>query len=147
MSIPTESPGSCIAIRHAQTDFLPSATRPASLEASVTSASMNKADLGALNEFGEQFRSAGIDISREELHELRVFDEFLAYHVQPNGICDVQCTLLWNEWVRTFRRQVHAFPKLILEKEFRSVILDKFGTDVAHDDFRGAIYNGIRFVP
>jgi len=100
-----------------------------------------------LNQFGRQFRDAGTGIDQEELQELRVFDEFLAYHVQPNGICDVQCMLLWNEWVRAFLRQTRAFPKLILEEEFRSVITDKFGVDVADAGFRGSIYNGIRFVP
>jgi hypothetical protein len=100
-----------------------------------------------LSQFGEQFRLTGIDISHEEVHELRVFDEFLACHVQPNGIFNVQCMLLWNEWVRTFRRQAHGFPKLIREKEFRSVITDKFGVAIVDNGCRGAVYPGLRFVP
>jgi hypothetical protein len=99
------------------------------------------------NRFDEQFRSSGIDLSPEECYELRVFDEFLARHVQPNRVYDVQCMLLWNEWVRTLRRQIHGFPKLILEKEFLNVITEKFGVAITNDSFRGAVYPGIRFVP
>jgi hypothetical protein len=108
---------------------------------------MDKTDLEMLNRFGEQFQLTGMDINQEEIHELRVFDEFLARHVQPNGIYDVQCMLLWSEWVRTFRSQIHGFPKLIREKEFRSVIMDKFGVAIVENGFRGAVYPGIRFVP
>jgi hypothetical protein len=100
-----------------------------------------------LNQFGEQFRVTGIEISDDEISELRIFDEFLANHVQPNRICDVQCMLLWNEWVRTYRRQTHEFPKLVREKEFRSVITDKFGTGIADDGFRDPVYPGLKFVP
>jgi hypothetical protein len=107
----------------------------------------DKTNLDMLNRFGEQFQLTGMDINQEEIHELRVFDEFLAQHVQPNGIYDVQCMLLWSEWVRTFRSQIHGFPKLIREKEFRSVIMDKFGVAIAENGFRGAVYPGIRFVP
>ena len=114
---------------------------------SLSPAVMDKTNLGMLNQFGEQFRLTGIDIDQEEIHELRVLDEFLARHVQPNGIYDVQCMLLWSEWVRTFRRQIRGFPKLIRENEFRSVITEKFGLAVAENDFRGAVYPGIRFVP
>jgi hypothetical protein len=96
---------------------------------------------------GETARFSGIDVSTDELNELRAFDEFLARHVQANRICDVQCMLLWNEWARTFRRKTHGFPKLILEKEFRSIIMDRFGTGVADDGFRGTVYPGIRYVP
>jgi hypothetical protein len=108
---------------------------------------MDKTNLEMLNRFGEQFQLTGMDIRQEEIHELRVFDEFLARHVQPNGIYDVQCMLLWSEWVRTFRSQIRGFPKLIREKEFRSVIMDKFGVAIAENGFRGAVYPGIRFVP
>jgi hypothetical protein len=91
--------------------------------------------------------AAGIEISPEEMGELRMFDEFLSRHVQPNMIRDVQCRLLWNEWVRSFRRQTHAFPNLILEKEFSSVVMDRFSVGIAEDGFRGAVYPGIRYVP
>jgi len=90
---------------------------------------------------------AGIAINPAEAEELRVFQEFLERHVQTNGICDVQCMLLWSEWVRTFRRNIPGFPSIIREKEFRSVILDKYGVGIAYDDFRGAVYPGVRYVP
>jgi hypothetical protein len=53
----------------------------------------------------------------------------------------------WNEWVRTFRHRIHGFPKLVLEKELRSVITDKFSVAIAENGFRGVVYCGIRFVP
>jgi hypothetical protein len=96
---------------------------------------------------GDVARLAGIDLSPDEFSELRAFDEFLVRHVQPNRIWDVQCRLLWNEWVRTFRRETHGFPNLILEKEFNDVVIDRFGVGIANDDFRGAVYPGLRYVP
>jgi hypothetical protein len=93
------------------------------------------------------FPLAGIGTSPDEGTELRIFDEFLARHIQPDGICDVQCMLLWSEWVRTFRRLTAGFPRLIGEEEFRSVITDRFGLEIASDGFRGKVYPGIRFVP
>jgi hypothetical protein len=108
---------------------------------------MDTADSRLLDQFAEKFPSAGIDISPEELSELKLFYEFLTGHIQPNGECTVQCMLLWNEWVRTFRRRAHTFPKLILEKEFRAVVKDMFGIEIAEDGFRGAVYPGIRFMP
>jgi len=97
--------------------------------------------------FGDQFRLTVNDVSEDEIRELKVFEDFLAHHVQTNMICDVQCMLLWSEWVRSFRNQIKGFPKLILEKEFRTVIMDKYGVGIAEDGFRGAVYPGIRFVP
>jgi hypothetical protein len=94
-----------------------------------------------------QFSLTGIRTSPDEGTELRIFDEFLARHVQPDGICDVQCMLLWSEWVRSFRRLTARFPGLIGEEEFRSVITDRFGLEIASDGFRGKVYPGIRFVP
>lgn len=87
------------------------------------------------------------DISPGEYRELMVFDEFLTHHVRPDGLRDVQCMLLWNEWVRTCRRQTHGFPKLVLENEFRNAITNQLGVGIAHDNYRGAVYPGIRFVP
>ena len=112
-----------------------------------TPAFMGGESLEMLNRFGEQFRLTMSDISDDEIGELKVFDEFLARHVQPNMIFDVQCMLLWSEWVRSFRNQIKGFPKLILEQEFRTVIMDKYGVGIAEDGFRGAVYPGIRFVP
>lgn len=86
-------------------------------------------------------------ISPEEYRELRVLDEFLTHHIQTDGLRNVQCMLLWSEWVRAFQRTTHKFPKVILEKQFREVITSHLGIDIAHDDYRGAVYPGIRFVP
>lgn len=144
----TQSQGSSIAFRTPRPKQISlRGSRPVSSGNSLSLAVMDKTNLGLLNRFGEQFRLTGIDIDQEEIHELRVLDEFLARHVQPNGIYDVQCMLLWSEWVRTFRRQIRGFPQLIRENEFRSVITEKFGLAVAETGFRGAVYPGIRFVP
>lgn len=97
--------------------------------------------------FAGQFALEGADISQDELMELQIFDEYLASHVQQNGICTVQCMLLWSEWVRTFRRKVHGFPKLIQEQEFHKVILDKYGVTVADEGFRGRVFAGLQFIP
>lgn len=144
----TQSQGSCIVFRTPSTQQTnETEIIPVSPGNSLFPVLMDKTNLEMLNRFGEQFQLTGMDINQEEIHELRVFDEFLARHVQPNGIYDVQCMLLWSEWVRTFRSQIHGFPKLIREKEFRSVITDKFGVAIAENGFRGAVYPGIRFVP
>lgn len=108
---------------------------------------MDKVSPGMLKRFGEQVRLTGINPGPEDLHELDILDQFLGRHVQENRICDVQCMLLWSEWVRTFRRQTPGYPKLILEKEFRAVIMDNFGVEIANDNPRGAVYSGIKFVP
>jgi len=143
----TQSSETCIAIMTLQQgQFLPATGRiPRAGE--CLSPFPGTANTDVLNQFGEQFRVTGIEISDDEISELKIFDDFLARHVQPNRICGVQCMLLWNEWVRTYRRQTHDFPKLIREKEFRSVITDKYGTGITHENFRGPIYTGIRFVP
>jgi hypothetical protein len=107
----------------------------------------DKSGSGMQDRFGEKFRLSGIDISLEEFHELEIFDDFLVRHVQVNRICDVQCMLLWSEWIRNFRRRSSGFPNLIREKEFRRVITDKYGVEIANNNFRGAIYQGIKFVP
>ena len=143
----TQSTGTSIAFRTLRPqEFHQTASRPIH-EVYIPPVFTNKTNVDLLNRFGEQFQLTGIDISHEESRELRVFDKFLARHVQPNMICDVQCMLLWNEWVRTYRREVHGFPTLILEKEFRNVITDKFGTGIAYDDCRGAVFPGVKFVP
>lgn len=97
--------------------------------------------------FAGPFALEGTDISQEELMELQIFDDFLTGHVRQNEICTVQCMLLWSEWVRTFRRKVHGFPKLIREQEFNKVILDKYGVVVGDEGFRGRVYEGLRFIP
>lgn len=95
----------------------------------------------------ELFRMNGIDLDPEELNELTILEEFLVRHVQDAGNCDVQCMLLWNEWVRVYRRRASGFPNLIREKEFRSVVTGKYGTMIAHDGWRGAVYPGVRYIP
>ena len=146
----TQSQGTGIAFRtprQKQIYQTETGSRPVSAGNNRSPAVMEKTNLEMMNRFGEQFRLTGIEIDQEEIQELRVFDEFLARHVQPNGIYDVQCMLLWSEWVRTFRNHIQGFPKLIRENEFRGVITEKFGLSIAEDDFRGAVYPGIRFVP
>lgn len=100
-----------------------------------------------LNRFGEKFQSTGIDVRPSEFDELNVLDAFLADHVKPNKICNVQCMLLWSEWVRSYRRKTLGFPDLIHEKEFNAVITGKYGIEVTMYDPWGAVYPGIKFVP
>lgn len=107
---------------------------------------LDNTNISVLNRFYEKVRSTGIDIRLEEFCELTIFSEFLASHVQQDGIGHVQCMLLWNEWVRTFRRHTKKFPKLILEKEIHSIMKDQFGVEIADYGFRGKVYPGIRFV-
>ena len=104
-------------------------------------------DKASTPDYGEQFPLSGIDINPEEMHELGIFDEFLSQHVLKNKIRNVQCMLLWNEWVRTFLRQTHDFPKIILENEFRTIVAEHLGAGIANEDFRGAVFTGIKFVP
>ena len=144
----TQSPGTCIAFRTAQPEqFHSVVSRPISAGDGFFTSFMDTANISVLNRFYEEVRMNGIDIRLEEFCELTVFSEFLAGHVQPDGTGSVQCMLLWNEWVRTFRRHTHKLPKLILEKECRSIMTDQFGVEIADGGFRGAIYPGIRFVP
>lgn len=89
----------------------------------------------------------GLNVSCEELTELKTFQEFLSKHIKPNAICDVQCMLLWAEWVRFYRKQTRKIPGLILEKEFRDLVVNKYGLSVMEDGFRGYIYPGIKYVP
>ena len=143
-----QRPGACIALRKPRPVKSHRTTgRPGSAGNGPSAAFMGTTCPGMLDRFCEQFRLTGTETSLEEVLELRTFDEFLARHVQPNGIYDVQCMLLWSEWVRSFRHLTSGFPKLIGEKEFSSVITDKFGLEIASNGFRGEVYPGIRFVP
>jgi hypothetical protein len=143
-----QSPKIRIASRKHQTE-----KSPKSLSSSLNAGDylsppfMNTANLEMLNRFDQRFRLSGIDISLDEFSEHKTFFEFLAHHVQPNRICDVQCMRLWSEWVRTFQRRKNGFPKQILEKEFSSTVRDVYGVPIAVDGFRGAIFPGIQFVP
>lgn len=127
--------------------FLRTADIPGNRDVSHSLDFADVADNGNQDRFGELLRMSGIDLSPDESRELKIFDEFLLRHVQPNGNCDVQCMLLWNEWVRVFRRRASGFPNMIREKEFRSIITGTFGAGIATDGWRGAVYSGVRFVP
>jgi hypothetical protein len=143
-----QSPKIRIASRKHQTEKSPK-TLSSSLNAGdyLSPPFMNTANLEMLNRFDQRFRLSGIDISLDEFSEHKTFFEFLAHHVQPNRICDVQCMRLWSEWVRTFQRRKDGFPKQILEKEFSSTVREVYGVPIAVDGFRGAIFPGIQFVP
>ena len=137
----TKSSGTSIAIMTpALGQFHQTAGSPWSTGDRLPPASTDKASAGMRDQFSEKFRLSGVNVSREECHELVIFDDFLKRHVQANRICDVQCMLLWSEWIRTFRRRSSGFPNIIREKEFSSIITDKFGVEIANDGFRGAVY-------
>lgn len=97
--------------------------------------------------FEEQDHQPGADLSPEDCRELLLLEEFLTYHVRQDGFYDVQCMMLWTEWVRTTLRETHRFPYRILEKEFRQAVTDQLSIDITHDEVRGPVYPGIRFVP
>jgi len=98
-------------------------------------------------ELEKTYSDSGLEVSPEELGELKTFREFLARHIKPSAIRDVQCMLLWAEWVRFYKRQTKKVPDLILEKEFRDLILSQFGCPVAEDAVRGYVYPGIKYIP
>jgi len=144
----TKHSGTGIAFRTSQPEqFLQDVNRLGSTGSTSPPAFLDVASPGMVELFCDQFRLSGIDIGQEEFHELKELDQFLERHVQLNLIYDVQCMLLWSEWVRTFRNRASLFPKLILEKEFRDVILNSFGVEIVNDEFRGAVYSGLHFVP
>ena len=99
------------------------------------------------NKLEEKCAQLGIQVSSKELNELKTVQEFLFKHIKLHAICDVQCMLLWSEWVRFYRKQTRRIPELILEKEFRDLIVSQFGLSIAEDGFRGYIYPGIKYVP
>jgi hypothetical protein len=94
----------------------------------------------------EKSQKSGIDVSHAELNEFHNFHMFISSHVQPNNMCDTPCMLLWAEWVRFCLREMHAFPRLILEKEFSDLVVNQFGFTVLEDEARGQVYPGVRFV-
>jgi hypothetical protein len=147
MSIVKTSGNSTVYPTPPSDQFLHLSVGEESLRSPMPMAFMNKAGSVRKDSAGGILSLAGISVDPAEAEELRVFQEFLERHIQANGICDVQCMLLWSEWVRAFRRAVPGFPNLIREKEFRGVIADTYGVGIAHDGFRGAVYPGIRFVP
>jgi len=143
----TKSSGTGIAFRTPRPGpFRTIAGIPVSTGEGISPVFTSPGNLDVLNKFGEKFRLTVVDVGSGDVHELEVFDYFLENHVQPNRICDVQCMLLWNEWIRHFRGRVSGFPKLIHEKEFRGVITDRFGVEIVNNGARGLIYPGIKFV-
>jgi hypothetical protein len=87
-----------------------------------------------------------IDVGPAELNEFRNFDTFISSHVQPTNMCDTPCMLLWAEWVRFYLKETRTFPRLILEKEFRDLVINQLGFTVLEDEARGKVYPGVRFV-
>jgi hypothetical protein len=74
------------------------------------------ASAGVPDGLSDLFLMTGIELSADEFNELNILGEFLEHHIQPGGNRDVQCMLLWNEWVRAFRCQKSVFPGLIREQ-------------------------------
>ena len=85
-------------------------------------------------------------VSPAELNEFRNFHAFISSHVQPTNMCDTPCMLLWAEWVRFCLKETRAFPRLILEKEFRDLVINQLGFTILEDEARGQVYPGVRFV-
>jgi hypothetical protein len=137
-----------IAFREPRTQqFFRIAENPRRPGRDLTPKVMDMASPGKLNRVREQFSLTG-DTGLDEFQELKVLEEFLMHHVQVNGIYDVQCMLLWSEWIRNFRRRTTGFPKLFRENEFSSIIMNNYGVEIAtHSSSRGAVYSGIRYIP
>lgn len=79
--------------------------------------------------------------------ELDLFHGFTERHLRPYAKGDVQCMLIWAEWVRFHLKQTKDFPRLIREAEFNYLITGLFNTRIALDERRGRTYPGVRFVP
>ena len=100
-----------------------------------------------LARFEDRTEPAQTVMTAGELQEFMILDEFLTRHVRPDGLRDVQCMLLWSEWVRTCQRTTRRFPRHVLEREFREAVMNRLGVDILQDEVRGAVYPGLRFVP
>ncbi len=101
----------------------------------------------AITPFEDRAGIRGAAPASDELYELVLLDEFLTTHVRKDGLRDVQCMLLWSEWVRVYQRQTRMFPRVVLEQTFRENVMNRLGVVIAHDEMRGAVYPGLRFVP
>lgn len=102
---------------------------------------------GALARLDDTAEITANNAGPREVHELVALNEFLTEHVQPDALRDVQCMLLWSEWVRVYQRQNRTFPRVVLEKEFREAVVSRLGVDIMVDEVRGAVYPGLRFIP
>lgn len=100
-----------------------------------------------LTRFEEKATLTENALTMEEYREIILLEEFLTTHVRPDALHDVQCMLLWSEWVRIFQRQTHRFPKVVLETEFREVVTNQLGINISRDELRGPVYPGLRFMP
>jgi hypothetical protein len=107
---------------------------------------INEINRPVLDQAIEKSDEIGIDVSHAELSEFRNFHAFISSHVQPTNMCDTPCMLLWAEWVRFCLKEMRAFPRLILEKEFRDLVVNQLGFTVLEDEARGQVYPGVRFV-
>ena len=110
------------------------------------SAGIGREGAGIPDQLAFWIQMNGIDLSREEEEELKILGEFLDRHVVSHRIGDVQRMLLWNEWVRTYRRRTRGFPGLIREQEFSKAVTGLFGAGIATDGWRGPVFTGIRYV-
>lgn len=99
-----------------------------------------------MERFYEQCRLDGMPLNPEELIEWSLFETFLSAHVAPDSHREIPCMFLWAEWVRFSLPRMRTFPSLIREKEFRTLIREIYGTEIAMDDQRGPIYPGIHYV-
>jgi hypothetical protein len=127
--------------------FSPAAKIPGSTGNGLSPAYSFTADESSAGWFNDLLSAGETNLTPDEFNELKIFGEFLSKHVQLNRSCDVQCMLLWSEWVRMFRRQVSGFPDLVREREFRAMITGTFSVGIATDGKRGAVYPGLKFFP
>jgi len=99
-----------------------------------------------MERFHEQCRIEGVPLYPEELIEWGLFESFLSAHVAPDSRREIPCMFLWAEWVRFSFPRMRTFPSLIREKEFRTLLREIFGTEIAMDDQRGLTFPGIRYI-
>jgi hypothetical protein len=108
---------------------------------------MRETDPDLMSRFCEKFLPTDTEATMEESREFRAMEQFLVRHVKPAGIRDVQCMLLWNEWVRSFTRESFSFPRIFREKAFNEAVTDTFGIAIARNGSQGEVFRGIKFVP
>ena len=90
----------------------------------------------------------GVRCMHKTVEESAACRTFLEGHVKEDKTSDVQCMLLWTEWIRFSMkaRGEHKFPNHIRIKEFNELVHEIYSPALAYDDFRGPLYVGIRFV-
>lgn len=80
------------------------------------------------------------------MDELSSFEKFVTQHVRPDPERNVQCMLLWTEWVRYYVKETRNFPQQVMERQFFEMVAETYGVPVAVEDRRGPVYMGLRFV-